>query len=117
MVSFEAVRWRETFAKENVLTLEPERTAAAPRYNLATALLVVRRMETSATRGAVFAEIKRKNPLYRLVDWLYSKAGANIVQPLVLLAYMLKSVISLGPFDKGDFRAVAIANFDNSRHA
>lgn len=86
------------------------------RYSLAVALRIVRRMETSSTRGAVFAEIKRKNPLYRLVDALYSNADAAISKPLALFLYMLKCVVSLGPFDEKDVEAVAIANFDNERH-
>src|SRR5687767_6030765 len=74
-------------------------------------------METSAARGAVFAEIKRKNPLYRLADALYSAAGAARLQPLILFAYMLKCVLSLGPFDADDADAVSLANFDNERHS
>ena len=90
-----------------------ERAGARDRYDLATALRIVRRMETSAGRGAVFAEITRKNPLYRLVDTLYSKAGANTLQPLLLFAYMVKCVLSLGPFDADEAEAVSISQFDN----
>jgi hypothetical protein len=83
------------------------------RYDLATALRVVRQMETSAGRGAVFDEIKAKNRLYRLVDEFYSQAGKTIGQPLLLFAYMLKCVLSVGPFSKENALAVSISNFDN----
>ena len=102
----EAVKWRETF-----------KAGSGDRYDLATALRIVRRMETSATRGAVFDEIKSKNSLYRLVDTLYAKAGARMVQPLLLFAYMLKCVLSLGPFDADDAEAVSVSSFDNERHS
>jgi hypothetical protein len=74
-------------------------------------------METSATRGAVFDEIKNKNPLYQLIDTLYSKAGARTLQPLALFAYMLKCVLSLGPFDADHAEAVSLSNFENERHS
>jgi hypothetical protein len=116
-VAFETVKWRETFNTEaNAAAFDPERDDSRGRYDLATAMRIVRRMETSAARGAVFAEIKRKNPLYQFVDWLYSKAGANTLQPLALFAYMLKCVVSLGRFDDNGFKAVAITNFENERH-
>src|SRR5690349_10244141 len=83
------------------------------RYDLATALRVVRQMETSAGRGAVFDEIKAKNRLYRLVDEFYSQAGKTIGQPLLLFAYMLKCVLSVGPFRDENAVAVSISNFDN----
>jgi hypothetical protein len=86
------------------------------RYDLATALRIVRRMETSTGRGAVFEEIKSKNPLYRLVDTFYSRAGAGTMQPLLLFAYMLKCVLSLGPFDADDAEAVSISQFGNEHH-
>jgi len=95
---------------------DAKRQATVDRYDLAAALRIVRRMETSKARGAVFAEIKSKNPLYRLVDTLYSRAGAGTVQPLLLFAYMVKCVVSLGPFDDDDAEAVSISNFDNERH-
>jgi hypothetical protein len=117
-VAYEAVKWRETFDVEaNEAALDSGPAAAGDRYDLATALRIVRRMETSATRGAIFAEIKNKNPLYRLIDALYSIAGKATVQPLLLLAYMLKCVLSLGPFDAGDAEAVSISNFGNERHS
>ena len=101
----------------NATAGDAECAALRNRYDLATALRIVRRMETSTTRGAVFAEITRKNPLYGLVDTLYSKAGAGLVQPLLLFAYMLKSVLSLGRFDVDDAQAVSISSFDNERHS
>ncbi len=108
------VNWRETF---DFALFDESRDASRDRYDLATALRIVRRIETSATRGAVFAEIKNKNRLYRLVDGLYAKAGARTMQPLVLLAYMLKCVLSVGPFDAKDAQAVSISNFGNEAHA
>jgi hypothetical protein len=89
----------------------------ADRYDLATALRIVRRMETSAGRSAVFAEIKDKNRLYRLVDMIYSKAGATTVQPFLLFAYMLKCVLSVGPFKADGAQAVSISNFGNEQHS
>jgi hypothetical protein len=111
----DTVSWRETFyvgSKE--VAWRRNREVPGDRYDLATALRIVRRMETSAGRGAVFEEIKKKNPLYRLVDTFYSNAG--IVQPLLLFAYMLKCVVSLGPFNDDGAEAVAVSNFDNERH-
>ncbi|WP_373490186.1 hypothetical protein [Parasphingorhabdus sp.] len=98
-----------------VFEAEPE--VRRDRYNLATALGIIRRMETSSARSAVFAEIKNKNPVYRLVDTLYAKAGYGFLQPLVLFIYMLKSVLSLGKFDYSGHEAVAISNFQNEHNA
>ena len=89
--------------------------AGRDRYDLATALRVVRGLETSAGRAAVFAEIKSKNPLYRLVDAIYSRSGP--LQPLALLAYMVKSVLSAGPRIEADAEAVSISNFENEHRA
>lgn len=115
-VGYDAVKWREAFDMGSSATVcDANGKAAGDRYDLATALRIVRRMETSAPRGAVFAEIKYKNTLYRLVDTLYSKAGATTVQPLLLFAYMLKCVLSMGPFDGDDAEAVSISTFDNER--
>lgn len=86
-------------------------------YNLSTALGIIRRMETSSARGAVFAEIKNKNPIYRIVDALYTMAGSRVLQPLVLFAYMLKCVLSLGTFDYDDQETVSISNFHNETNA
>lgn len=109
--------WSEVFQTE----AEEVGWAPGPRlpgdnYDLATALRIVRRMETSAGRGVVFGEIKKKNLLYRLVDAFYSNAGASVMQPLLLFTYMLKCVVSLGPFDEAEAEAVAISNFDNEHH-
>lgn len=93
-----------------------KRGPGSARYDLATALRIVRRMETSTGRAAVFSEIKRKNALYRMVDALYSNAGASTMQPLLLFAYMLKCVLSPGPFDADDAEAVSISQFDNEHH-
>lgn len=116
-MGYDAVNLRDTFEMGLNETCDAERAPLRDRYDLATALRIVRRMETSATRGAVFAEIKHKNPLYRLVDAVYSKVGANTGQPLALLAYMLKCVMSLGRFDADDAQATSISNFDNEHHS
>lgn len=113
----DAVNWPETFQQgSNRRACDTLRRAEGDRYDLATALRIVRRMETSTARGAVFEEIKNKNPLYRLVDTLYSMAGARLVQPLLLFAYMLKCVVSIGPFKNDGAEAVAISNFENEGH-
>ena len=91
--------------------------AIGGRYDLATALLVVRKMETSASRQAVFNEIKGKNRLFRLVDEFYSKLGSRMLQPLVLFLYVLKSVTSLGSTDKQSSCAIAVVNFGNEEKA
>ena len=111
-------KWRDILyagSKETAWT--PGREARLDRYDLATTLRVVRRMETSTARSAVFEEIKRKNPLYRLVDRAYSLAGAVKLQPFVLFAYMLKCAVSIGPLKDESAEAVAISNFANERHA
>jgi hypothetical protein len=67
-VRHDTANWRETFSiGSNEVDWRPAHEASE-RYDLAAALRIVRQMETSAGRGAVFEEIKRKNPLYRLVD-------------------------------------------------
>lgn len=86
------------------------------RYDLALALRVVRKMETSAARGAVFSEIIGKNPAYRLVTRIYELGGVAL-QPLALFAYMLKSVLSIGPTPPSSVSAVSISNFDNEHRA
>jgi hypothetical protein len=113
-VKNDTVEWRQTFDMGSNKTAGDANRG--DRYDLATALRIVRRMETSAPRGAIFEEIKQKNPLYRLVDGFYSMAGAGAVQPLLLFAYMLKCVVSVGPFNEDDAEAVAISNFDNEGH-
>jgi hypothetical protein len=117
-VKLDVRNWSETFHSDvREVARGAEHRLPDDCYDLAIALRVVRRMETSAGRGAVFDEIKKKNLLYRLVDMFYSNAGTNIVQPLLLFVYMLKCAISLGPFnDDEGAEAVAIFNFDNERH-
>ena len=115
-MAFKAVKFDESFGESTEVTpLAPasEPARVRDRYDLATALRIVRAMETSAARAAVYDEIKAKNPVYRLVDSLYVKAGAALFQPLILLAYMLKCVVSLGPRAAADAEAVAIAHFPN----
>jgi hypothetical protein len=99
--------------------VDPETNVPKPRdnYNLSVALGIIRRMETSEARSNVFAEIKNKNPVYRMIDALYAAAGSRVMQPLVLFAYMLKCVLSIGPFDYDDQEAVAISNFHNETNA
>src|SRR5262245_35530804 len=93
-----------------------DRIARGDRYDLVTALRIVQRMETSPARGAVFAEIKEKNSLFRIVDAIYAKSGSGLLQPLFLFLYMVKCVVSLGP-SKGDTaQAVSVSSFDNERH-
>ncbi|MEL7199126.1 MAG: hypothetical protein AAGL10_12500 [Pseudomonadota bacterium] len=82
-------------------------------YDLSTALGVVREMETSAGRAAVFEEIKNKNAIYKLVDSIYQSSGHSFFQPLFLFIYMVKCVVSLGPFKGETAQAVSIANFPN----
>ena len=94
---------------------DAEHAGAQDRYDLAAALRVVRGLETSAARAAVFDEIKAKNALYRMVDAIYS--GAGPLQPLALLAYMVKSVVSVGPRMEVRAQAVSISNFDNEHRA
>lgn len=115
-VDYQAVKRGEAApVRADDLPQDLKRAVGGGRYDLATALQVVRRMETSATRGAVFDEIKAKNPLYRLVDTIY--ATARPLQPLALFAYMLKSILSVGPFDDRPAGVVTLSNFDNERHA
>jgi hypothetical protein len=112
-----AVNWQETFDIRPAADASESDTRPA-QYDLATSLRIVRRMETSPARGAVFSEIKNKNVLYRLADAVYSRAGARAFQPLFLFAYMLKCVLAIGPLrDSEDARAVSIHSFANERHA
>lgn len=85
------------------------------RYDLATALRIVRRLETSESRASIFEEIKRKNLLYRLVDAAYTLAGKPLFQPLILWAYMLKSALMVGPLRAGDARVIALSHFPNEK--
>ncbi|MBV7264819.1 hypothetical protein [Erythrobacter ani] len=82
-------------------------------YDLRTALAIVREVETSAGRTAVYEEIKKKNALYRLVDMLYARAGKRLVQPILLFVYMVKCVVALGPVRTGDADAATLHNFPN----
>ncbi len=111
------VKWPKSFEySANEGALEAKNDVAGGRYTLVVALHVIRRMETSLGRGAVFAEITRKNPLYRFVDRLYAMAGARVLQPFCLFLYMLKCVISIGPYGDETAEAVTIANFGNEKH-
>jgi hypothetical protein len=115
-VRHETVGWRDKFyVGSEEVAWSPARELPQDRYDLATALRVVRRMETSAGRNAVFQEIKEKNRLYRMIDTAYAHAGGTI-QLLFLFAYMVKCVVSVGPFEDEAAEAVAVSNFDNERH-
>ncbi|WP_160765297.1 hypothetical protein [Kangsaoukella pontilimi] len=87
------------------------------RYDLGRALGIVRAMDTSPTRAAVFDEIKSKNRVVWLADSLYARADARLTRRLILAAYMLKSVASFGPAPGRDARAVTVAGFANEVHA
>lgn len=87
------------------------------KYTLTTAILIVRSMETQATRNAVFSEIKDKNLIYRLVDLGYKIAGKLYLQPIILLAYMLKCVGSVGPKTEPTANMVSISSFNNEKHS
>ncbi|BDI60606.1 hypothetical protein [Qipengyuania nanhaisediminis] len=100
-------------ACEDAPAPEAARDARPESYDLATAIRVVQEMETSHGRAAVYEEIKAKNRVYAFVDRLYILAGARLFQPLILFAYMIKCVVSLGPFARDGAKAVAIANFPN----
>ena len=93
-----------------------EGIAGRNTYDLATALRIVRKMETSSGRAAVYEEIKKKNALYRLVDFAYTLAGKRAFQPFLLWIYMFKCILSVGPFRGGDGEAVALSNFPNEEH-
>jgi hypothetical protein len=70
-VGFEAVKARVApGVAPAAAVIAPAGETRSQRYDLAGAIRVVRQMETSAARGAVFAEITRKNVAYRLVDRL-----------------------------------------------
>ena len=124
-MAFNAVKKSEAFTPPVEIAAPVNDAAAAPtpdgarlrrRYDLATALGVVREMETSSVRGAVFDEIKAKNPVYRLVDRFYTLAGSRFFQPALIFLYMLKCAISLGPFEDDEAEAVSISHFGNEHH-
>ena len=113
-MAFNAVKQVETFdefTQEPVA--QPVVETRPTRYDLAAALMIVREMETSPGRAAVYEEIKAKNAVYRLVDRLYILAGKPVFQPLILFLYMIKCVASLGPIKDEGSEAVSIANFPN----
>ncbi len=113
-MALKAEQMRDVFAEAPFVTVpETHSDPKKNRYDLATALGIVREMETSAGRAAVFEEIKNKNAIYRMVDALYTKSGTRFFQPLILFIYMVKCVVSLGPFKSERAVAVSIVNFDN----
>ena len=93
------------------------RTKKAERYTLTTAILVVRQVESQATRTAVFAEIKEKNKLVRLVDKVYTLAGLLLLQPILLFLFMAKCVAAVGPAIDPRSTALSISNFNNESHS
>ena len=113
-MAFYAVKQVEIFDEFTQQPIEkPVVETRSARYDLAAALLIVRAMETSPGRAAVYEEIKAKNAIYRLVDKLYIMAGKWVFQPLILLFYMIKCVLSLGPVTGEDSEAVSVSNFPN----
>lgn len=86
------------------------------RYTLGRAMFIVRQIETSATRRAVFEEIKEKNRIIRWVDRAYLAGGPLLVRRLLLCIYMLKCAGALAGKAQRDTAAIAIANFGNEVH-
>lgn len=109
----EAVKGRVMLAESAETSLQSEMGTGRSRYDLATAIRVVREMETSPGRAAVFNEVKNKNALYRTVDTLYTLAGKRFLQPVILWVYMLKCVLTVGWFRNDGSNVVSIANFPN----
>ncbi|MEO0909298.1 MAG: hypothetical protein AAFX96_02850, partial [Pseudomonadota bacterium] len=93
------------------------RAKKAERYTLTTAILVVRQVESQATRTAVFAEIKEKNKLVRLVDKVYTLAGLLLLQPILLFLFMAKCVAAVSPAIDPKSTALSISNFNNESHS
>ena len=86
-------------------------------YSLTTAMLIVRQMETQATRNAVFSEIKSKNFIFSLADRLYDFSRVLKLHPVLLVLYMLKCVSSVGPKIDPSSKVVSISNFGNEAHS
>jgi len=86
------------------------------RYTLGLAMLIVRQVETSDTRSAVFEEIKAKNRIIRWVDRLYSLGGASVIRRLMLCLYMLKCAGAVAGRPAPEIRALAMANFANEAY-
>ena len=112
-MKYEAVKGRAILAEGAETSLQGETGTGRDRYDLATAIRVVREMETSPGRAAVFNEVKNKNTLYRIVDTLYTLAGKRFLQPVILWVYMLKCVLTVGWFRSDGSNVVSIANFPN----
>lgn len=115
-VKHETIEGHAMLAGETETSLRRKSGERQGRYDLATALRIVRHLETSASRAAVFEEIKRKNAVYRLVDRIYALAGRPLLQPLILWAYMLKCVLTVGPFRRSGAEVIALAHFPNEQH-
>lgn len=86
------------------------------RYSLLQAMLIVRGIETSDVRAAVFEEIKAKNAIVRLADRAYARAGNSPLRSLVLVLYMLRCAIACSRAPSGEARAIAVAGFANEKH-
>jgi hypothetical protein len=84
-----------------------------PRYNLLSAMLIVRQLENLETRHAVFLEIKQKNKVINAVDRIYSMTNSGVIRRLLIIVYMLKCIVALDTKTSDTSRAVAIANFGN----
>lgn len=82
-------------------------------YTLTIAMLIVRQIETTPTRLAVFSEIKEKNRIIGFADRVYSMTGSATVRRLILFMYMQKCTVALNAKTSPTASAVAIANFSN----
>lgn len=87
-----------------------------PRYSLVRAMLIVRQVETLASRKAVFEEIKSKNRIIRWVDGIYAFGGTFLVRRVMLFLYMVKCTAALRETGGPKTRAIAMANFANEVH-
>jgi len=110
-----ATSFSSTDAKQPII--EKNSVKKPEGYSLTTAILVVRKMDTQQTRSAVFSEIKNKNIIYRFVDSTYNLSKYLFLQPIVLIAYMLKCVAAIGPEIENTDTIVSISNFTNEAHA
>lgn len=114
-MKFETVKGREMLAQGTGSDHRRKISLSGRRYDLARALLIVREMDTSPGRAAVYEEIKSKNAIFRLADRLYALSGKPLFQPFILWLYMVKCVLTVGPTSGGG-KAVSIANFPNEEH-
>lgn len=97
--------------------LGPTSGTTQPRYTLTTAFLIVRSMETSSTRSAVFEEIKRKNNIINIVENIYSRSKVTTFRKIMLFLFMLKCVLSVKPQIPKTTEIVSTGSFANEFHA